>query len=128
MLEAERAGAKALVVFMDDHPRNGDAWKVLRQIQSDEAHNCALIGKLLEKAGIPYSHATGEFYDKAVAVKEPRERISFLIKGLNWALREFENALPRIGREDVRSLFEGMHKRHRRSIMACEALLKNKQE
>ena len=67
MLEAERAGAKALVVFMDDHPRNGEAWKVLRQVQNEEAHNCALIGRLLEKAGEPYSHATGEFYDKAVA-------------------------------------------------------------
>jgi nitronate monooxygenase len=72
MLEAERAGAKALVVFMDDHPRNGEAWKVLRQVQNEEAHNCALIGRLLEKAGVPYSHATGEFYDKAVAMKDRR--------------------------------------------------------
>ena len=47
MLEAERAGAKALVVFMDDFPRNGEAWKTLRQLQADEAHNCALIGKLI---------------------------------------------------------------------------------
>ena len=45
----------------------------------------------------------------SLAIKEPRERIAFLIKGLNWALREFEQALPRIGREDVRSLFEGIH-------------------
>ena len=29
MLEAERAGAKALVVFMDEHARNGEGWKVL---------------------------------------------------------------------------------------------------
>jgi hypothetical protein len=128
MLEAERAGAKALVVFMDDWPRNGPEWTALRKIHEEEAHNCALLGKLLEKAGVPYSHATGEFYDKALAVKEPRERIAFLIKGLNWALREFEQALPRIGREDVRSLFEGMHKRHRRSIATCESLLKSKQE
>jgi len=127
MLEAERAGAKALVVFMDEHARNGEAWKVLRAVQADETHNCALIGRLLEKSGTPYSHATGEFYDKALAVREPRERIAFLIKGLNWALREFENALPRIGREDVRSLFEGMHRRHRRSIAACQSLLENKQ-
>ena len=102
MLEAERAGAKALVVFMDDWPRHGEEWEALRKMQADEAHNCALVGKLLKRSGATYSHATGEFYDKAVAVTEPRERITFLIKGLNWALREFENALPRIGREDVR--------------------------
>src|SRR6266850_53147 len=44
MLEAERAGAKALVVFMNDWPRNGAEWKILRGIHEDEAHNCALIG------------------------------------------------------------------------------------
>src|SRR5215212_1627464 len=82
MLEAERAGAKALVVFMDEHARNGEAWKILRNVQADEAHNCALIGRLLEKSGTPYSHATGEFYDKAVAVEGPKERIAFLVRGL----------------------------------------------
>ena len=87
MLEAERAGAKALVVFMDQHPRNGEAWKVLRQVQNEEAHNCALIGRLLEQAGVPYSHATGGFYDKAVALEGRRERIEFLVRGLKWAVK-----------------------------------------
>ena len=67
---------------------------MLRGIQNDEAHNCALIGRLLEKEGTPYSHATGEFYDKAVAVRGPRERIEFLVRGLRWAVRNFEQALP----------------------------------
>jgi nitronate monooxygenase len=121
MLGAERAGAKALVVFMDDHPRNGEAWKVLRKIQSDEAHNCALIGKLIEKTGTPYSHATGEFYDKAVAVKGKRERVEFLVKGLRWAVREFEAALPSLEPE-ARETFEKMRDSHLRSIAACEIL------
>jgi hypothetical protein len=73
MLEAERAGAKALVVFMDEHARNGESWKVLRNVQADEAHNCALIGRLLEREGAQYSHAT-EFYDKAVALQGARAR------------------------------------------------------
>ena len=123
MLEAERAGAKALVVFMEDHPRHGEAWKVLRAIQSDEAHNCALIGRLLEKERAPYSHATGEFYGKAVAVKDARERIAFLTKGLRWAMREFEQALPRIPDTQVRDLFQGMRERHQRSCTACESVL-----
>ena len=62
--------------------------------QNEEAHNCALIGRLLEKAGVPYSHATGEFYDKAVAIKGPRARIEFLIRGLKWAVKRFEQAFP----------------------------------
>ncbi len=122
MLEAERAGAKALVVFMDDFPRNSDPWKVLRRVQADEAHNCALIGKLIEKTGAPYSHATGEFYDKAVAVKGKRARIEFLIKGLRWAVRQFESSLEDLDPE-ARQLFTRMRDSHLRSIAACEALL-----
>jgi nitronate monooxygenase len=124
MLEAERAGAKALVVFMNDWPRHGKEWEALRTVQADEAHNCSMVGAMLKRSGAAYSHATGEFYDKAVAVQGARERIAFLVKGLEWALREFENALPRIARADVRTLFEGMHKRHRRSIAACQAVLR----
>jgi nitronate monooxygenase len=123
MLEAERAGAKALVVFMDEHPRNGEAWKVLRAVQNDEAHNCALIGRLLEKQGAAYSHATGEFYDKAVAVKGPRARIEFLIRGLKWAVKKFEEALPTL-EEEPRSAFMRMRDSHLRSIAACENVLK----
>jgi nitronate monooxygenase len=122
MLEAERAGAKALVVFMDEHPRNGEAWKVLRAVQNDEAHNCALIGKLIEKTGTPYSHATGDFYDKAVAVEGRRERIEFLVKGLRWAVRKFEDALPGLDAE-ARSIFTRMRDSHLRSIAACERLI-----
>ena len=121
MLESERAGARALVVFMDDWPRNGAEWKVLRRIHEDEAHNCALIGELLKKAGVPYSHATGEFYGKAVAVKGQRERIAFLVKGLRWAVKRFEEALPRLG-ADERALFTRMRDSHLRSIAACERL------
>jgi nitronate monooxygenase len=121
MLEAERAGAKALVVFMDDHPRNGEAWKVLRAIQADEAHNCALIGKLLEKSATSYSHATGEFYDKAVAVKGRRDRLEYLVRGLRWAVKRFEEALPQLPAE-ARDTFTRMRDSHLRSIAACEAL------
>jgi nitronate monooxygenase len=123
MLEAERAGAKALVVFMDDWPRNGAEWKVLRKIHEDEAHNCALIGELLKKAGVDYSHATGEFYGKAVAVKEPKERIAFLVKGLRWAVQHFEDELPRLDPE-AKKLFTRMSDSHKRSITACETLLR----
>ena len=128
MLEAERAGAKALVVFMDDWPRRGAEWKTLRKVHEDEAHNCALIGGELKRRGRDYSHATGEFYGKAVAVKGARERIAFLVKGLRWAIREFEQALPRIPdtpqHKPIRDLFQGMRERHQRSCAACESVLR----
>ena len=123
MLEAERAGAKALVVYMSSFERNSEPWKLLRGIQADEAHNCALIGKLVEKSGRAYSHATGEFYDKAVAVKGPRAQLEFLVRGLKWAVREFEKALPELD-DEARSLFTRMRDSHLRSIAACEGILR----
>ena len=122
MLEAERAGAKALVVFLDSFSRNSKEWKILRQVQAGEAHNCALIGKLLERGGNAYSHATGEFYDKAVAVTGRRQRIEFLLRGLGWAVREFEQAMPRIDDPEVRNTLGRMRDSHARSIEACAAV------
>jgi nitronate monooxygenase len=123
MLEAERAGAKALVRLLDEWPRHGEEWAMLRKIHEDEAHNCALIGEQLKRRGREYSHATGKFYDKAVAVKGAKERIAFLIKGLRWAMREFDAALPRIADASIRDLFRGMRERHARSAATCEAVL-----
>jgi nitronate monooxygenase len=122
MLETERAGAKALVVFMDSHSRNSEEWKVLRRIQADEAHNCVLIGELLKRAGQDYSHATGEFYDKAVAVTGNRQRIEFLIRGLRWAVQRFEESLPRLN-PAARDVLARMRDSHLRSIAACEKVV-----
>lgn len=119
MLETERAGAKALVAFMDQHERNGPAWTTLRQVQADEAHNCALLGRLLDREGVPHSHATGEFYAKALAVGGRRARIEFLMRGLGWAVREFNAALPRIDDAEAAALFTRMRESHLRSIEAC---------
>lgn len=124
MLEAERAGAKALVVYMGSFERNSAAWKTLRGIQADEAHNCALIGKLIEKGGAAYSHATGKFYDKAVAVKGPRAQLEFLVRGLKWAVKRFEAELPRLDAQ-AQDLFTRMRDSHLRSIAACERLARD---
>ena len=128
MLEAERAGAKALVVFMGSYERNSPEWKVLRRVHEDEAHNCALIGEQLKKLGREYSHATGEFYDKAVSVEGRRERAAFLVRGLKWAIREFDQALPGLQDPAVKALIEQMRERHLRSVQACETLAAKRQD
>jgi nitronate monooxygenase len=122
MLEAERAGAKALVVYMDDYPRRSQAWTTLRQVQADEAHNCALIGKVLENAGVPQSHATGEFFAKAIAIQGARERLVFLVRGLRWAVRQFEEAMSRTRDAEALDVMQRIRDTHLRSIAACEAL------
>ncbi len=122
MLEAERAGAKALLVLMEEHDRQGEAWKALRSVQAAEAHNCVLLGGLLKRAGADYSHATGEFYAKAVAVSGPRQRVEFLLRGLDWAVREFNLAMPCIDDTEVCRTLAGMRDTHVRSIEACAAV------
>jgi hypothetical protein len=119
MLEAERAGAKVLVLFMDSFERNSSGWKVLREVQAREAQSCALIGKLLEKTGAPYSHDTSEFYDRALDVDGRLERLHYLVQGLKWAVRKFDEALPGLDPES-RAVFAKMRESHLRSIAALE--------
>ncbi len=124
MLEAERAGARALLEFLGEHARDGEAWKVLRRVQGDEAHNCVLLGEQLKRAGEPYSHATGEFLDKALAVRGRRARLELLCRGLGWSIREIERALPRVADAAGRQALAAIRDSHRRSIAACEGVAK----
>lgn len=128
MLESERAGARALLEYLEEYPRHGEAWKALRQVQSDETHNCVAIGELLKDRGAAYSHATGEFLPKALAVKGRRARLEFLARGLGWAVREFNQALPRITDPAARKVFEDMRASHQRSIEVCAAVARTLQE
>jgi uncharacterized protein DUF6306 len=122
MLEAERAGARALLEFLGEYPRDGEGWKVLRRVQSDEAHNCVLLGEVLKRAGEPYSHATGEFLDKALAVRGRRARLEFLCRGLGWSIREIEAALPRVPDAAGARALERIRAKHRQSLEHCNAL------
>ncbi|MGA8050064.1 MAG: DUF6306 domain-containing protein [Burkholderiales bacterium] len=122
MLEAERAGARALLEFLGEYPRDGEGWKVLRRVQGDEAHNCVVLGELLKRAGEPYSHATGEFLDKALALPGRRARLEFLCRGLGWSIREIEAALPRAPDEGGAEALRRIRDTHRRSLENCIAL------
>ncbi|HVB47317.1 MAG TPA: DUF6306 domain-containing protein [Burkholderiales bacterium] len=124
MLEAERAGARALLEFLGEYARDSEAWKVLRRVQGDEAHNCVILGEQLKRAGEPYSHATGEFLDKALAVRGRRARLEFLCRGLGWSIREIEAALPRVPEQAGRQVLAGIRDTHRRSIEDCTALVR----
>ena len=119
MLEAERAGAKALMAILEMSPRHGEAWAALRRMHNDEAHNCVLIGKQIKRLGADYSHATGEFLDKLIAIQGNRARVDFLAKGLRWAVRRFDEAMPCLD-EEVRGTIAQIRESHLRSIELCE--------
>jgi len=122
MLEAERAGAKALLAILEQSLRRGDAWAALRIVHSDEAHNCALLGKQLERLGADYSHSTGDFLGKLLAVEGVRARVEFLAKGLRWAVKRLDEAMPRLD-DDARATFARIRESHLRSIEVCGSVV-----
>ena len=122
MLEAERAGAKALVVFMDEHAAQRGVVEGSAECSGRRGAQLRADRRLLEKEGAAYSHATGEFYDKAVAVQGAHARIEYLVRGLKWAVKRFEEAVPTLTPE-ARDVFVKMRDSHLRSIAACERVL-----
>jgi hypothetical protein len=121
MLEAERAGANALLNILEEHPRHGEAWTALRRVHADEARNCVLLGAQIKRLGADYSHATGDFLGKLLAVEGKRERVEFLARGLRWAVARFDEALPRLDPE-AREALLALRESHARSIAACAAV------
>ena len=121
MLEAERAGANALLNILEEHARHGEAWTLLRRIHADEARNCGLLGGEIKRLGADYSHATGDFLGKLLAVEGPRARVEFLAQGLRWAVKRFDEAAPRLD-AGARATIAGIRGSHLRSIASCEAV------
>ena len=123
LLEAERAGAKVLAAFLDDYEAQSDAWRKLRDVQRDEAQNCAILMGLIRGLGARPSDRTGDFVGKALAVEGNAARLAFLNRGQGWVAREIRQALPRIGPGTVRDALQTMHDSHLENIALCDTLL-----
>ncbi len=123
LLEAERAGAKVLAAFLNDHERGTPAWKLLVAVQHDEAKNCAILIDLIRRVDGTPSAATGDFLGKALAVKGKAARLQFLNRGQQWVARKISAALPCVEQSFVRDALVDMQKSHLFNIEACDALL-----
>jgi nitronate monooxygenase len=123
LLEAERAGAKVLAAFLDDYEAESDAWRALRQVQRDEAQNCAILMGLIRGLGARPSDATGDFVGKALAVEGKSARLAFLNRGQGWVARKIREALPRLAAGPVRDALQAMHDSHLANIALCDAII-----
>jgi Domain of unknown function (DUF6306) len=95
MLEAERAGARALLHVAKD-TGHADIAVMAKAIQKDEAHWCAmLIGAIRKLNGAP-SEKTGAFYEKVMALTDDQERLALVNRGQDWVVRKLREALPKI--------------------------------
>jgi len=123
LLEAERAGARALSAWLDELPVESAAWPRLRLLQRDEARNCARLIELLIGMGEKPSLRTGDFARRARATPGWAERLALLDRGQAWVVRRLSAALPRLADSPARELLARMRDEHRDNIAACEALL-----
>lgn len=95
MLEAERAGARALMHVVKDTAQ-ADVSAMAAAIQKDEAHWCAmLIGAIKRLDSVP-SEKTGAFFDKVMALTDDKERLALVNRGQDWVVRKLREALPKI--------------------------------
>ena len=95
MLEAERAGAKALLHVSKDADRK-DAADLAKTIHLDEAKWCALLTKAIRELGSTPSDKTGAFYEKVMAVPNLGERLALVNRGQEWVVQKLRDAIPRI--------------------------------
>ena len=123
LLEAERAGARALSAWLDELPVESAAWPRLRLVQRDEARNCARLIDLLIGMGAKPSLKTGDFARRARETSGWEHRLAFLNRGQAWVVRTLSAALPRLADSPAREVLAKMRDEHRDNIAVCEALL-----
>lgn len=95
MLEAERAGAKALLHIARDTKRDQVA-ALAREIHKDEARWCAMLTAAIRKLEGDPSSRTGKFYEKVMAIADDDARLDLVNRGQGWVVRKLQEILPMI--------------------------------
>jgi len=95
MLEAERAGAKALL-HVSKETDDKEAAELAKAVHLDEAKWCALLTKAIRALDGTPSDKTGQFYEKVMAVPDLGGRLALVNRGQEWVVRKLRDAIPRI--------------------------------
>lgn len=100
MLEAERAGAKALL-HISKEARDEIAAALAMQVHHDEARWCAMLIAAIRLHGGTPSDITGAFYEKVLAIADAKARLTFVNRGQGWVVKKLKEAIPRIQDEHL---------------------------
>ena len=95
LLEAERAGAR-VTLESARAADSGPIAELMRTIQRDEAHWCAMLFGHIKALGGTPSPRVGNFHGKAMAIVDLGERIIFLNRGQSWVVRKLREMLSRV--------------------------------
>ena len=121
LLEAERAGARAVGAMSREHP--GDRGATLRRVAADEAAFCAMLARHVTRCGGVPSRVTGEFYKKVLALEGDGPRLELLNRGQAWVTRKLREALPKIKDDRLHDDLRDMLETHERNIERCAHLM-----
>lgn len=95
MLEAERAGAKALL-HLSKEAKGEKAASMAKAIHHDEARWCAMLTAEIKKLDGHPSEKTGAFYEKVLAIPGEKARLAFVNRGQGWVVKKLKETIPRI--------------------------------
>lgn len=122
LLEAERAGARLTLRTASDAAGPPE---LVAAIHRDEVTWCGVLIAAIQSLQATPSTRTGAFYDKAMAIADPRERLAFLNRGQAWVARRLRALLPRIRDERIAPGLAEMLVAHERNIVRVEAHLQS---
>ena len=95
LLEAERAGAR-VTLETARQSRHPTIVELMQHIQHDEARWCAMLLRQIKELGGKASPRMGAFYEKAMAIDDIAERITFLNRGQGWVVRKLRELIPKV--------------------------------
>lgn len=122
LLEAEHAGAR-VTLESARAAGSGPVAELLRRIQRDEAHWCAMLSGHLKAVGAAPSATVGAFYGKAMAIADLAERIAFLNRGQGWVVRKLRHMLPRVRRDRLHGDLSEMLRSHEANIALADEVV-----
>lgn len=119
LLEAERAGAR-VTLESGRAAGAGAIGDLLRRIERDEAHWCAVLSRQVKSLGGTPSTKVGAFHAKAMAIADLGERIAFLNRGQGWVVRKLREMLPRLRDDGLHADLAEMLRAHETNIALAE--------
>ncbi len=115
VLEAERAGVQ-VTLQTARAAGAGPLGELMRAIQRDEAHWCAMLHRHIKALGEAPSPKIGAFYQKAMAIADVGERVTFLNRGQGWVVRKLQEMLARLPDNALRADLADMLRSHEDNI------------
>jgi uncharacterized protein YeaO (DUF488 family) len=115
LLEAERAGARATLKFAQQ-ARDTATKTLMETLHIRGIKWCAVLLSTVHKLGGEPSRKAGNFYNRALAVAGPRNRLAFLLRDQETLVKKLREAVPKIGDDGLHHDLSAMLKAHEGNI------------